>query len=71
MGEDAEKFRESLKHGLQGRTICVQGKVGQKDGVAQIILKDRAQLSYPANKGNAENSGAYEDDGESDPDYDL
>ncbi|WP_191625308.1 hypothetical protein [Pseudomonas fluorescens] len=45
-GEDAEIFRDSLKRGLQGRTICVQGKVGQKDGVAQIILKDRAQLSY-------------------------
>lgn len=67
-GEDAETFRESLKQGLQGRTICVRGKVGQKDGVAQIILKDRAQLSYPANKGNA---GTYEDDGESDPNYDL
>ncbi|MNO89655.1 hypothetical protein D3C76_811450 [compost metagenome] len=70
-GEDAEIFRESLKHGLQGRTICVRGKVGRKDGVAQIILKDRAQLSYPENKGSAENAGAYEDDGESDPDYDL
>ena len=45
-GEDAEIFRESLKRGLKGRTICVRGKVGQKDGVAQIILKDRAQLSY-------------------------
>jgi very-short-patch-repair endonuclease len=45
-GADAGLFNSDLARNLAGRTVCVQGRVGSRDGVAQIVLKKRDQLVY-------------------------